>query len=386
MFLNFKRFIVITIYIFVFICLSVHQQGVHAKSSNLSQLQKEIALLKEKDLADQLKEFLKVTRPNRFIQSEGHLAAKNYIKSYLEKFSKKEQIIIDDFSPNVDQAIDSYKKDFQERVAKNLSKSDPNYIKWQNFTDSMITLLNNNRKSVCSNIVWEKIGNGAKKDEIITLGAHYDTLIVKDKVSFIPVGNGLMPGADNNATGVIALLKLAETINKYELDRTLKIVFLDCEEMGNLGSIEFIKNINESKIKYKGYINVAAIGYDTERSDTSEKSKVGKNGNMRCYTRAASDVASTFDFQLAEQINKVASKANLKVDFEIMQNSFEIGSHTNFWKNSIPAVMYSHNREFDANDNRHYTDNDIYEVLNMKTYDNSFKYITLGVGGLVLQN
>ncbi len=75
------------------------------------------------------------------------------------------------------------------------------------------------------NIVAERPGTDAAAGTIL-LGAHYDT---------VPES----PGADDNATGVAAVLEVARLLANRETPRTLKLVFFDSEEVGLLGSLAF---------------------------------------------------------------------------------------------------------------------------------------------------
>jgi hypothetical protein len=76
----------------------------------------------------------------------------------------------------------------------------------------------------------------ALKDEWIILAAHHDHLGVK--------GGRLYPGADDNATGVAALLEIAEAfaLNPKKPRRTIVFVSFDQEETGLIGSTHFAKN------------------------------------------------------------------------------------------------------------------------------------------------
>jgi hypothetical protein len=76
-------------------------------------------------------------------------------------------------------------------------------------------------------------GDPKLKGEWVVLSAHFDHLGVKDGV--------LYPGADDNASGVAALLEIAEwfALGKEKPRRTLVLVSFDREETGLLGSKHF---------------------------------------------------------------------------------------------------------------------------------------------------
>lgn len=86
------------------------------------------------------------------------------------------------------------------------------------------------------------------KNEYIVLGAHYDHLgyiIQKDKTKKI------YPGADDNASGVSAIIELAKHLGKEENrpKRSLIFIAFDAEESGLIGSEYFVQNLEAEKLK-----------------------------------------------------------------------------------------------------------------------------------------
>lgn len=66
------------------------------------------------------------------------------------------------------------------------------------------------------NLIVEKKG-GRRPEEIIVVGAHYDT---------VPT----TPGADDNASGVAGLSELARLLKPYDNHRTIRLIGFTCEE------------------------------------------------------------------------------------------------------------------------------------------------------------
>lgn len=76
------------------------------------------------------------------------------------------------------------------------------------------------------------------KHEHIVIGAHYDHVGYGDRrTSLGPIGF-IHNGADDNASGVAALLEFAQAVAQHNIDtrRSLLIAFWDAEEIGMLGS------------------------------------------------------------------------------------------------------------------------------------------------------
>ena len=102
------------------------------------------------------------------------------------------------------------------------------------------------------------------QNDVIVVGAHYDHVGYGNKRnSFGPFGY-VHNGADDNASGVAGLIKIAETLAELSIScrRTILLAFWDGEEQGLLGSKYFVKNqpecIQDKKIIFS--INLDMIG------------------------------------------------------------------------------------------------------------------------------
>lgn len=102
------------------------------------------------------------------------------------------------------------------------------------------------------NLIFEIPGT-KEKDEVIILGAHFDTT------------GHFMPGANDNATGVAAVLAIARALKKERIKprRTIRFVFFDLEEKGRVGSRHYFRDLFERDLtgQVKLFINVDMIGY-----------------------------------------------------------------------------------------------------------------------------
>lgn len=97
-----------------------------------------------------------------------------------------------------------------------------------------------------------------KTDNVIVISAHYDHLgMIKQEV---------YNGADDNASGVSALLQIANYFMKNKPNNTLVFALFDAEEIGLLGSGFFVNNPVVALEKIKLNINMDMIS----RSDKQE--------------------------------------------------------------------------------------------------------------------
>jgi hypothetical protein len=102
----------------------------------------------------------------------------------------------------------------------------------------------------------------------IIIGAHYDS-----RAENINNTDARAPGADDNASGVSALLELARILSHLNLKYNLEFVLFSGEEHGRWGSINYMKFLDDNN-RTKTidlYINLDMIGY---RPSNETKNKV----------------------------------------------------------------------------------------------------------------
>lgn len=172
--------------------------------------------------------------------------------------------------------------------ARNFLQSRFKKIGLANFTEyseyiQRFTLPNSSANKQGFNIVgWLK---GSKfADQFIVVTAHYDHLGAK--------GRHVYYGADDNASGVAALLAIAGNISELGLAHSVIFLATDAEEQGLYGAKAFIKNLPISKNNIKLNINLDMLGEGGR-----------KNRLYATFTRA--------DEQLAEIVKNVADIAGL---------------------------------------------------------------------------
>lgn len=102
------------------------------------------------------------------------------------------------------------------------------------------------------------------KDEIIVMGAHYDHLGFggPESGSRMPDTTAVHNGADDNASGVAAILEISEKLaaHKSKLKRSVLVVAFSAEEMGLLGSKYFAKNPSYDLEQLKAMVNLDMVG------------------------------------------------------------------------------------------------------------------------------
>lgn len=93
-----------------------------------------------------------------------------------------------------------------------------------------------------------------KSKEVIVISAHYDHIGI--------IKNEIYNGADDNASGVAALLKFAAYFKQQQPEHTLIFTAFDAEEMGLEGAKAFVANAPVSLSEIKLNVNMDMISHN----------------------------------------------------------------------------------------------------------------------------
>lgn len=309
--------------------LTFEIQSYEQKIKNNYSIRSVIEKLPGRDLESTLREFISSGRPNRLVGSPGHQKTQKYLEEKLKSMNS---------------AGTSFNKfEFEGTVDKKSQKG--------------------------VNLIWEKKGI-ISPDEVIILTANYDTLI-KDPKTGKAIFKGEMPGADNNASGVSIMLSMMELLNKLNLPKTVKLVFLDFGEFDSQGARNYATSkefLAEKNKKLVGVINLNMLGHD---SRTGDKDK--KMSNMNLYAHPSDPFAAMLIKSGKENYSNVTFTPT-----EATEASKLPGDSGFFREAGVSAVTFSQNREGDLNP-RYMTSNDFAETLNINTYTNVFRYVASSV-------
>ena len=197
-------------------------------------------------------------------------------------------------------------------------------------------------------------------DEFIVISAHYDHLGIDYEID----GDNIYNGANDNASGVTAVLTLAEYFKKLDInERSIIFVAFTGEEMGLRGSRYFGKNINRSKIM--AGINIEMIGVQSE---------YGKNTAwLTGFDRS--------DFGKIIQKNLSDTKYKLFADPYPTQNLFFRSDNAALARLGIPAHTFSTTPM--EKDSHYHKVTDEYETLDVLTIKESIELISKGILSII---
>ena len=209
------------------------------------------------------------------------------------------------------------------------------------------------------NVIGFLEGN-EKKDEIVVISAHYDHLGMKSTGS----GDLIYNGANDNATGVAAVLALAEYFkSKNNNSRSILFIAFTAEEMGLVGSNYFGKTISPESIV--AGINIEMIG---------KESPFGPNTAwLTGFQRS--------NFGKIIQKNLSSSEFKIYPDPFISYRLFFRSDNASFARLGIPAHTFSTSPMDKDLDYHKVTDEA--STLNMKTITQTIKAIAIGTKSII---
>lgn len=191
----------------------------------------------------------------------------------------------------------------------------------------------NNNRGI--NVIASRLGTTHPDQEYIICG-HYDNM---------PSGP-LAPGADDNASGTVAVLEAARVLANISPEYTIRFAAWDEEEIGLIGSAYYAAIAAMNNDNILGVINLDMIAWDSD--------------NDLVYSLATNEISTAFtkDFVSSTSMYEPALSHNYI--------SITASDHASFWDEGYPAILAIE----DMNDfNQYYhTPQDDINILNMPLY------------------
>lgn len=211
---------------------------------------------------------------------------------------------------------------------------------------------------------------GVENKSRIIIGAHYD---VCDN----------QPGADDNASGVVALLELSRLLKNIKLKYRIDIVAYTLEEppffrTSNMGSFVHAKYLFDNKIDVYGMLCIEMIGYYNDLPNSQNyplkflKYFYGNKGNYIIVVRKANNGKFARKFKYKFNKNELIETKSFKTPLFV--SGIDYSDHLNYWKYGYSAAMIT-NTAYYRNKNYHQT-TDVIDSLNIykmsKVIDQTF--------------
>ncbi len=189
------------------------------------------------------------------------------------------------------------------------------------------------------NVIGE-IPGLSNPETIYILSAHLDNM---------PSGP-LAPGADDNASGVVAALIAADILSQYQWDCTLRFGIWTGEEQGLHGSAAYAQRAYNRGENIAGVLNLDMIAWNT----------TGSSPDIELH--ATNSLPATL--AQAQLFAGVVDAYGLDLVPNIIPNGIGASDHASFWQYGYPAILGIERYNGDFNPYYH-TVNDRLAILNM---------------------
>lgn len=126
-------------------------------------------------------------------------------------------------------------------------------------TTVKVTVDLSERRGVGYNVAARLRGTGSGREQVV-VGAHYDHLGHGGPGSLAPGSKRIHYGADDNASGVAAVLAVAESMLATPPERDVLFMGFAAEEMGLLGSRYFVEHYPEDAPRTTAMLNLDMVG------------------------------------------------------------------------------------------------------------------------------
>ncbi len=177
------------------------------------------------------------------------------------------------------------------------------------------------------------------KDEYVAIGAHYDHVGVAPREA----GDRIYNGADDDGSGTVAVLAIAEALarGRIQTKRSVLFVWHAGEEQGLLGSRYFVTRPTVPLESIVAQLNIDMIGRSRAEGDTNPANGP-LTGPNEVYVIGSKMMSSALG-ALSERVNEryLNLSFNYKYDDPEDPSRFFLRSdHYNYAKKGIPIIFY----------------------------------------------
>jgi len=207
------------------------------------------------------------------------------------------------------------------------------------------------------NILVTKPGNGST-EELVIICAHYDAM---------PGGISNAPAADDDGSGVGAVLEAARVLHDVEFVHPIVFALWDEEEQGKVGSAFYAGDQAADDVLIKGVINMDAIAYDGNA-----------DAKARVHTRPTAN-----SLAIADTVMSVHQQYGIGLDLILTDPGATYSDHASFWNEGYGAVLVI--EEFTNDGNPHYhTPTDLTQYFDVPYYEKLAKLSIASTAALAI--
>ena len=203
-----------------------------------------------------------------------------------------------------------------------------------NLTRQVFSVGKGDAKRNAANIILEYTGS-SKSSEIVVIGAHYD-------------GAHDCPAANDNGSGMAALLEIAKVFAHEKCERTLRFVAFTNEEppffrTKDMGSYRYAKLCKERGDNIVAMVSLETIGY---YSDEPNSQHFPEAALAERYPTTGNFLTFIGNLESRVQLDKCSSSFIKASKFPIQtlaaqsdMNGVDFSDQQSFWKLGYPGIM-----------------------------------------------
>jgi hypothetical protein len=168
----------------------------------------------------------------------------------------------------------------------------------------------------------------------LVVGAHYDSIVIPD----FTISSAFAPGANDNGTGVAAILEMARIAALHPHRSSIMFVAFSAEEVGRKGSIAFANWLVSKNVDVFAMINIDTIGNQDDGHGGINASE------LRVFSNKPND---TIDRQLARTAEFLGFTQGSGLDLgmklavqDAIDREDRYGDHFSFTEKGIPSIRF----------------------------------------------
>ncbi|MBN1352441.1 M28 family peptidase [candidate division KSB1 bacterium] len=211
------------------------------------------------------------------------------------------------------------------------------------------------------NVIAEIQGT-ADKDEVLIVGAHYDSVSGS-------------PGADDNASGIAGLLELARLYRSIAPRHTIRFIAFTLEEppvfgSSYMGSQYYASKLHANHDTVIGMICLEMIGYYTSKKGSQQHHPALASQHQPGTGNFIAIVGDLNSKSLVYQVDEGIKMHSDIPTFAIASHRWipgvDLSDHASFWHYNYPAIMLTDTAYY-RNPNYH-SEDDTYDTLNYQVF------------------
>lgn len=190
--------------------------------------------------------------------------------------------------------------------------------------------------------------------QMVIVCCHLDSTANRESLGQYNRKTDPAPGADDNGSGLAAVLSIAKYLSQFRgnLLHTIRFCFFNAEEVGLKGSLSYAPTMKDKEVPIKAVVNLDMLGYNSDHHKTFEIHAGHSNPEIRNLCVPISELIK----QWSENLGKLGAAQIYKgtiqggphdFDRDKYDGAIERSDHFSFQQEGYPACHIS--EDFFAN-------------------------------------